>query len=209
MRLVQTIKELAEVWRIELNKRKEQTEKYRIEYAFTSGGTKYYQFADITNLPFERGITAMCVYNEVEMRCSREFLLKYTAKMDEVLNANKIDIFKINELNGILKDRLTLTADLDLAYKLASVVYFDKSENPYKYEPEYAAKKIEKWRKDKSVSDFFTLQPLRELMPYLIASVGNADAFMELNEQLNALHNDLMRLNGSINKSNNSTNGAK
>ena len=51
----QLVKELAEVWRIERDKRREQKAQYRIEYAFTSGGRKYYRFADINNLPYQRG----------------------------------------------------------------------------------------------------------------------------------------------------------
>ena len=45
------IRELMESWRTQIDKRRKQQSKYRIEYAFTSGGRKYYQFADITNLP--------------------------------------------------------------------------------------------------------------------------------------------------------------
>lgn len=149
------IKELAETWRIEWDKRRRQREKYRIEYAFTSGHTKYYRFADIANLPYERGLIALQVYNEVDMRCSRQFLLYYAETIDKLLHQQKIDIFKINQINELLKQRLTLTTDTDLLYRLAAVCFFDKTENPAVYEPDYAEKKIAKWRKDKGARDFF------------------------------------------------------
>lgn len=129
--------------------------------------------------------------------------------MDNVLRAKEIDIFKVNELNGILKDRLTLTADLDLCYRLAAIVYFDKTEKPEVYEPEYAAKKIERWKKDQSVADFFSQKPLKELIPYLTNAVGNFDMFFQLNMQLNQLHNDLTRLIGSTDNKAHTTNGNK
>jgi len=205
----QLIKELAEVWRIQWDKKRQQKEMHRIEYAFTSGGRKYYRYEDITNLPYQRGRAALTAYNEVEMRCSREFLLEWTKKMDAVLHNNPIDIFEINKLNGILKDRLSLTADLDLCYKLAAIVYFDKTEKPEVYEPAYAEKKIARWKKDQSVSDFFSQMPLKELIPYLSNAIGDFDTFFQLNEELNQLHADLIRLIGSTNNKAHTTNGNK
>lgn len=194
------IKDLAETWRIELDKRREQKEKYRIEYAFTCGGTKYYRFADISNLPYERGLYALMAYNEVEMRCSRDFLLRYTDSVSKLLHEQKIDIFKINQLNEILKSRLMMATDVELLYKLASVVYFDKSENPYVYEADYAAKKIAKWRKDKGVRDFFTQKPLLELMPFLTNATSDLDTYTALNEEINKLHEQSLRLATSTKK---------
>lgn len=198
MGLIQLIKECAETWRIERDKRRKQKEQYRIEYAFTSGGRKYYCYEDITNLPLQRGRAALACFNEIEMRCSREFLVRFTEAMDEVLQSNRIDIYRINMLNGLLKDRLSLTADLELCYRLAAIVYFDETENPAVYEPEYGAKKIERWRKDMKVSDFFMQKPLKELMPFLKNVVGDFDAFFLLNQELNKTHSHLTRLIGSI-----------
>ena len=149
------IRDLAEAWRKEWDRRRQQKNKYRIEYAFTSGGRKYYQFADISNLPYERGLTAMQVYNEVEMRCSRKFLEYFTEAMEKCLHAKEINIYDINALNEMLKQRLSLRADVELLYKLASVAFFDSSENPCVYEPAYAEKKIARWRKDQKVAAFF------------------------------------------------------
>jgi len=191
------ISELAEVWRIEMDKRRKQKEKYRIEYAFTSGGTKYYRFADISNLPYERGLMALNVYNEVEMRCSREFLIRYADTIDKLLHEQQIDIFKINQLNQVLKQRLTMTTDTELLYKLASVCFFDKTENPAVYEPEYAEKKIAKWRKDKGVRDFFTQKPLLELMPFLRNVDTDLDTYSAMCDELNKIHSECLRIANS------------
>lgn len=201
------IRQLAETWRIEWDKRRKQKEKYRIEYAFTCGGTKYYRFADITNLPYERGLMALQVYNEVDMRCSRQFLLHYADTIDKLLHEQKIDIFKINQLNEILMQRLTLTTDTDLLYKLASVCFFDKTENPAVYEPDYAEKKIAKWRKDKGVRDFFTQMPLLELMPFLQNVDTDLDTYSAMCDELNKIHSECLRLASSASKSTNTSNG--
>lgn len=193
-------KELMETWRIEWDKRREQKNKYRTEYAFTCGGTKYYRFADITNLPYERGLMALNVYNEVDMRCSRGFLVNYADTIDKLLHEQKIDIFKIQQLNEILKQRLTMTTDTDLLYKLASICFFDKTENPAVYEPAYAEKKIAKWRKDKGVRDFFMQKPLLELMPFLQSVDTDLDTYSQMCEELNKIHSECLRIINSEKK---------
>lgn len=194
------IKDLMEAWRIELDKRREQKEKYRIEYAFTCSGTKYYRFADITNLPYERGLMALVAYNELDMRCSRDFLIRYQGAIDDILHQQKIDIFKIQQLNELLKQRLQMPTDVDLLYKLASICFFDKSENPAVYEPAYAEKKIAKWRKDKGVRDFFMQTPLLELMPFLKSVNTDLDTFSELQKEIKMIHSECLRLASSAKK---------
>lgn len=194
------IKELAEVWRSQRDKKREQKEKYRIEYAFTCGGTKYYRFADIANLPYERGLMAADVYNELEMRCDRDFLIKFVDTMEDLLHQQRIDIFTINKLNEILKHRLQMTTHVDLLYKLASVVYFDKTENPYVYEPAYAEKKIAKWRKDKGVQDFFMQKPLLELIPSLENVNTDLDIYSAMQKESELMQSECLRIASSQKK---------
>lgn len=194
------IKELVEVWRIQMDKKREQKEKYRIEYAFTCGGTKYYRFADIANLPYERGLMATDVYNELEMRCDRDFLIKFVEAMENLLHQQRIDIFTINKLNEILKHRLQMTTHVDLLYKLASVVYFDKTENPYVYEPAYAEKKIAKWRKDKGVQDFFMQKPLLELIPSLENVNTDLDTYSAMQKEIELFQSECLRIASSQKK---------
>ena len=201
------IRELAEVWRVQWDKKRKQKEKYRIEYAFTSGGTKYYRFADITNLPYERGLMAMHIYSEVDMRCSRNFLIHYSDAIDKLLHSKQIDIFKINQLNEILKQRLSMTTDTELLYKLASVCFFDKTENPAVYEPEYAEKKIAKWKKDNKANDFFLQKPLLELMPFLRNVDTDLDTYSAICQEIDKIHSECLRLISSGKESTNTSGG--
>jgi len=124
------------------------------------------------------------------MRCSREYLEKHVAAVRKLLHEPKIDIFKVNQLNEQMGERLNLVLDIDLLYKLASVVYFDKHENPYVYEADYCKKKIEHWKAHKGVADFFLQKPITELIPFLQSQNLDLDAYSLLNEQLNRIHWD-------------------
>jgi hypothetical protein len=130
-------------------------QKHVIVPAFELAGVEYYRFDDVFNLPYERGLTALVFYEETRMRCSREYLEKHVEVVRNTLRSNRIDIFKLNQLNEQMGERLKLSLDVDLLYKLASIVFFDRNENPVLYDAEYCRKKVDFWKKHKGVSDFF------------------------------------------------------
>jgi hypothetical protein len=159
-----------------------------IVFAFEVGGTKYYQFDDAFNTPCERALAALPYYRELDMRCTREYLLKHTEAVTELLTGTKVNLEKLGQLNVQLKDRLNMIFEPDIAYKLASVVYFDKSESPYQYDFKYARKKIAHWKKHKGVHDFFLQMPLQKLIPFLSGVEMNLDIFSEVAEKMNRIH---------------------
>ena len=167
---------------------------HAIEWAFNVGGIDYYQFADIYSLPYERGLMAVAVYNEMDMRCSRDYLLLHTEAIAEILRENPIDVFKIDELNRQMIQRLQLPHDTALLYRLASVAFFDKTENPAIYEQAIAEKKIEHWKRHRGVADFFLNKPLMELIPYLQNVQVDLNTFSLLTDELDALHLEKIRL---------------
>jgi hypothetical protein len=164
-------------------------QKHVIEFAFEVAGVKYFRFNDVFTLPYERGLMSIAIYEETRMKCSREYLMEHCSAVSEILrNPKTVDIFRINELNEQMKSRLELTMDVDLLYKLASVAFFDKNENPVLYDAEYNVKKIAFWKKHKGVADFFLQKPVAELMPFIRNSNIDLDAYSVLNEKLNELH---------------------
>jgi len=165
-----------------------------VEEAFEVGGVMYYRFADISNLEYRRGLMAYTVYNELDMRCTREYLLKHVVAMTNLLSGSEIDIYKIKALNDQMRQRMELTTDVDLMYKLASVIYFDKNENPASYDTDYCEKKIAHWKEHKGVADFFLTQPLTELMPFLHSVDTDLDSYSILNHRLNEVHSELLRM---------------
>jgi hypothetical protein len=169
-------------------------QKHVIEFAFDIAGVGYYRFNDVFSLPYERGLMAIAIYEETRMKCSREYLLQHVQAMESILHEKSIDVFKINQLNEQLRERLTLSLDVDLLYKLASVVFFDKKENPCLYDADYNLQKIAFWQQHKGVKDFFLQTPVQELMPFLQSSDFDLESYSEVNRQLNQIHSERLRL---------------
>lgn len=142
-------------------------QKHVIEHAFSIGGIDYYQFNDIFSLPYERGLMALTFYEELRMKCTYDNLKLHVEAVRTLLQEPRIDIYKVNALNEMLGERLNMVTDVHLLYKLASVVFFDKKENPCLYEMDYNLQKIEQWKRHKGVNDFFLQKPIRELIPFL------------------------------------------
>lgn len=167
--------------------------KYRIEPAFELHGKKYFQFVNQEEAPTGRQMAALAIYNEMDMRCSRDYLELHTKAMDKILSdPKKININWIVQLNANLKDRLELMVVPDFIYKLASVVFFDETESPYTYDYEYNVKKIKVWKKDARTLDFFLQTPLVNLAPFLKAQKDVSNIFSQIAEQVAGIHHKLL-----------------
>jgi hypothetical protein len=163
--------------------------KYTVEPAFELGGIRYFQFANQEEVPTGRQFAALAVYNEMEMRCTREYLELNCRAVDKVLSdPKKISIGILAQLNANLKDRLGLMVIPDFIYKLASVVFFDESESPYKYDYAYNEEKIKKWKESPATLDFFLQTPLKDLIPSLQSQEGVSNIYSAVAEQVAEIH---------------------
>lgn len=160
---------------------------HHIAHAFSIGDIHYFNFTDAFNIPCERALDALTIYEEMNMRCTREFLLAHTSAMENLLLGNPINIFEIHKLNSQLKERLAFIFYPQLVKKLASVYYFDETENPYKYDARYAEQKIALWDKEK-VDDFFLLQPIAKLLPSFNISEENLVIYSSIVEKVGKQH---------------------
>jgi hypothetical protein len=161
--------------------------KHDVVFAFTAGGVDYYQFKDFSNLPPVRGLKTMVFHEEMRMKCSLEYLEKHTEAVDNILTSQKINIYNLKLLNDQLKQRLEIALETELAYKLASIVFFDKKEDIRDYDFEYNSRKIEHWKK-LGADAFFLLQPLQQLLPFLKDANENLNLYSDMVEKLNRLH---------------------
>ena len=142
--------------------------KYKVVPAFSIGGVDYWMYDSAMEVPTGRFFAAMGVYTEMEMNCNKEYLTAHCKAMEKLLSdPKKISLTYIMQLNINLKERLDLMPFPDYIYKLASVVFFDKTESLYSYDYEYNAKKIEQWKASGGTLDFFSRTPLAELVPQL------------------------------------------
>src|SRR5689334_9453918 len=104
---------------------------YKVVEAFKLEGVTYYMFEDQFNLPAGRGLCALTIYEEFNMRTTREYLEAHVRATEILLNSNPIKLTAIAQINQNLKERLNLALFPDHIYKLASVVFFDKTESYY------------------------------------------------------------------------------
>jgi hypothetical protein len=163
---------------------------YPVKYAFTISGIDYYEFQDFNNMPALRGIKTMVFYEEMRMKCTMEYLKLHCEAIDDILSAEKINIFEIKKLNDQMKQRISMAVDTELVYKIASVVFFDKKENIQDYDFGYNQKKIDNWKKNKEAAAFFLLKPIQQLVPVLATIGENLPAYSALVEELNKIHLD-------------------
>ena len=136
--------------------------------AFMDRGVQYYEIKDIFNTFSNRGLQALQVYEEWDMRLKKEDLLDFILAFEKTLNNPKeINITNLANIVNMLKERVTFPiATKDIYLKFASVRYFDENESPYVYDPEYAKVKMSRWSEASSEVDaFFIMQRLGDMLP--------------------------------------------
>lgn len=161
----------------------------KVKEAFVHKGTTYYMFDNIFNTPTIRGLQALDYYDEFNMRCTKEYLVKFCDAIEAILsNTKKLEMVRLAQLTTHLRERLTMIPVPDHIYRLASVVFFDGTENPYIYDREYAAKKIERWKSDPEMLTFFLQTPLKDLIPFLDLQATNIHTYSAVVQLINETH---------------------
>lgn len=157
--------------------------KRKIVLAFTLNDITYYQFDNELNIPCERALKRITFYAEATMRVDYEYLNAHVQACEDIFNSQKIDIYKLKLYNDYLRDRLKWILDTDIVYKLASIVYFDDTEDPEDYDFEYNQKKIALWKKSMKVHDFFYSAPILALIPHLKDVQVNLEEYSQYTAQ--------------------------
>jgi hypothetical protein len=164
-------------------------DKYRVTEAFRVGGVSYMMFDDAFQIPSGRGMTALTFYEELAMRADRAYLEKHVRAVDLILsNPKKIDIGTLALIHNNLKERLSLVPLPEHIYRLASVIFFDKTESPYSYDHAYGKAKIARWKREGATLDFFMRTPLASLIPFSGMHENNLNIFLQTTEQIAEMH---------------------
>jgi hypothetical protein len=167
--------------------------KYRIIPAFECGGKQYWMFDQAMEVPTGRTLGALAIYAEMDMRVTRDYLELHTKAMEKILSdTKKLDITSIAVLNKNLKERLDLMVLPEFIYKLASVMFFDKEESPYRYDFTYAEKKIKAWKEDGANLDFFLKTPIGTMIPYLKPLENASPISLNVAEMVAKTHRDTL-----------------
>lgn len=175
---------------------------YAVE-AFRHNGRVYYHFTDSFKIPAGRAICTLAIYEELRMRCTREYLEKHIRATELILNPEnkRINLTDLAQINNNLKERLNLAPFPDHMYRLASIMFFDDTENPYAYDFAYNnEKKIPSWKKDPAVLDFFLRTQFQDLMPFSGTSAIDASSFFKVADLIDKTHHSaLQRITSSSN----------
>jgi len=163
--------------------------KYKVIPAFSLAGTAYWMYDSALEVPTGRFFAAMGIYTEMEMNCNKDYLISHCKAMEKLLSdPKKIQLTYIMQLNVNLKERLDLMPMPDFIYKLASVIFFDKSESLYSYDYDYNKLKIEKWKAAGGSLDFFSKTPLKELVPSLTMPERDTQTYLTVSKMVEEMH---------------------
>ena len=166
--------------------------KYKVIPAFSLAGVDYWMYDSTTEVPTGRFFAAMGVYAEMDMNCDKEYLESHCKAMEKLLSdPKKISLTYIMQLNVNLKKRLELMPMPDYIYKLASVIFFDKTESLYSYDYDYNKLKIEKWKASGGTLDFFSQTPLKELVPALAMPERDTQTYLMVTKLIAETHRKL------------------
>jgi len=138
----------------------------QIEPAFKSkGGIQYYRFAKEITMPYGRYQMVQTYFLEYELRLDHKLFKQYIAAIKGFLDgsAGQVNIGKAFETISKMEARAELAFTPDQAYNLASIIYFDETENLYKYDLAHNRTKIARWKEDNDI-DFFYMKPLDDLL---------------------------------------------
>lgn len=161
----------------------------KIKEAFIYKGVTYYFFEDVFSLPTIRGLQALDYYDEFNMRCTREFLLQFVKAQREILsNPKKLDLVKLATFTKYLEERLEMIPVPDHVYRLASVLFFDETEDAFSFDRKKGAEKIEEWKKDPAILSFFLQTPLKNLIPVSSLEQVNLSTYSAVVEMVNKIH---------------------
>lgn len=171
-----------------------------VEYAFTLNEVDYYQFSDFSNMSSDRGFSCIAMFEELKSGCSNEYLKAFEQAFDDVLNKKEIKLTDLFALRMQLKERRELIVIPDIAYKLCSVVFFDATENPNRFDWKKGALKAEIFKQEK-MADFFLSQPIIKLLPRLHFSAADLQEYLELATRISRKHiEDISTMLSAANK---------
>ncbi len=145
------------------------------------GGRDYYRYKDNIDIIYGRYIYLATFLQAVETRMSLDVLEEYIKQLETNLSGGKghIDIGQSLIILKQLRTRTRVVFDEELAYNLASCVFFTDDEPLDGYSMELNRKKIEAWRSSGALN-FFMLEPVRQLLG--LTNLSEADLITYLNK---------------------------
>lgn len=167
----------------------------KIEFAFECGPTlrkrKFYRMKADENetnefrLPTGRYKWVDAFLAEVNLRMSASILTSYLDTLEKNLDGTRgvVNLGKAFQIIYAMRTRVNLGFDPSLVKRLASIVYFDETEDLSDYDKAYCDAKIKFWEKH-DCYDFFLTRPIAELCNLNGSSVTALKTYIQTAEQL-------------------------
>lgn len=155
------------------------------ELAFECKGKKYYRMAHEFRLPAGRYKFLDAYLLEHELRMTPKMFNDYLDRIETFLNGRG-GVVKLTDIAVTIHNMRTHANLLFLPEtikKLASVVYFDDSEDLRDYDPEHGRNKIEIWETDDSYA-FFLTRPIMELLNLEGISVTSLQTYIQTSQEI-------------------------
>lgn len=158
----------------------------KVEEAFKVNGIQYYRFIQELSMPVQRYMIMQTLLVAKDLGMDRDLLLGYIKNMQKAVNGAKgmIDLTTVIKTLGQMESRVSTAEifEIDTTYALATIIYFDETEDLYGYDRNYNKKKADSWREAK-VIDFFYTKPMDELLGLKNTSAQDLLTFIEAQEE--------------------------
>lgn len=158
-----------------------------IEVAFKVKGKKYYRFKEERLIPAGRYKYIYSHLREVDMRMDLSTLRNYVNEFKNILGGGgvkkTINIGDLWKLVINLETRVALAFEPASVERLASVIYFDDTEDLSTWDKKYGAEKVEFWKANKCM-DFFLTRPVGELLGAKDISIESLQAYIQEAEMI-------------------------
>lgn len=157
----------------------------KTEFAFECNGVKYYKAVKDYILPVGRYKFIDQKLSEAEIRMDLKTLKAFIVELEKSLDGSKgtINLGKAFETIYKMKTRCELAFEPETIKRLASVVYFDETEDLRDYDEEYGNKKIASWDKAEFIG-FFLTKPIEELLNLRGISETSLAKYIKDSEQI-------------------------
>lgn len=148
-------------------------------------GINYYRFGKETSIPWGRYMYMQTFLHEQNLRLDVSILKKYMENLTKVLNGNKgvIELGKAFQIVSQVQSRCELAFEVETTYRLASILYFDDTEDLYTYDKVYNDRKIASWKEAKTV-DFFYMMPMSGFLNLSDSSPADLLTFMDQQKEI-------------------------
>lgn len=158
----------------------------KVEEAFKANGKQYYRFKEEYQMPTGRYKWVLNYLRETDLRMDIDLFKSYLKEMKSALNpgaGGTIDLEKIWRVILNMESRANLAFEAEGVRRLASVIFFDSSEDLSGYDMKYNKLKIKGWE-DNNTLDFFLTMPISGLLGMRNTSIESLEEYIQTSTQI-------------------------